>query len=125
MTKPEIRPARLSDFLAFYGHPPKNTVKAVVVEVGGRILGFGGVERHPGMYVAFSDITEELQTRKVALMRAARATIDLVRQCRLPVVTIQAAELPTSHNFLIHLGFVPTEEPEVYLWPGSQLQPRT
>jgi hypothetical protein len=116
MTKPKIRPARLSDFLAFYGHPPKNTLKAIVVEVDGKVIGFGGVERHPGMYVAFSDISEQLQSMPVLLMKAAKATIELVKQCNRPVVTIQAAELATSYNFLIHLGFVPTEEPEVFLW---------
>lgn len=116
MTKPKIRPARLGDFLAFYGHSPKNTVRAIVVENAGQVIGFGGVERHPGMYVAFSDITDELRARKVVLMKAARATMDLVKQCRLPVVTIQDVNEKTSCNFLIHLGFVPTEEPEVFLW---------
>lgn len=112
----------MADFLAYYGHPPKNTLKAIAVEHEGKLIGFGGVERHPGLYVAFSDISDELRARRKTLMQAAKATIDLVRQCRLPVVTIQNLEEPTSQNFLTHLGFVPTPEPEVYLWPGSQQQ---
>lgn len=125
MTRPKIRPATATDFLAFFGHPPKNTIKAIVVDIDGKVIGMGGIERHRGFYVAFSDISDDLRARKVVLMKAARAVIDLVKQCPLPVVTIQNTEEKTSRNFLTHLGFVPTEEPEVFLWPGSQQQHHT
>ncbi len=115
----------MADFLAFYGHPPKNTLRAIVVEHQGKVIGFGGVERHPGLYVAFSDISDDLRAMRKTLLKAAKATIELVKQCRLPVVTIQNLEESTSQNFLIHLGFIPTVEPEVFLWPGLQQQHHT
>ena len=118
MTRPDIRPGRPADWLAFYGEPPKRTVRPIVADLDGKILGVAGLERQHGFYVAFSDISDDMRKHKTAMLRAGKMLVDMIKECRLPVVGIQNKDEPTSINFLTHLGFVPTEEPEVLVWPG-------
>lgn len=118
MKRPELKPATASDFISFYGSPPKNTVRAIVCVLDGRVLGVAGIERHHGFYVAFSDISTEMRSYKKTILSAGIRLVEMIRQCSLPVVSIQNLEEKTSRNFLTRLGFVPTEEPEVFLWHG-------
>ena len=119
MTKVKIRPASLGEWLAFYGEQPKHTVKAIVAEADGEILGVAGLEKHPGFYVAFSDIGDKMRKHKKAILKAGKELVKLIDDCRLPVVSIQNEAEPTSFGFLTHLGFTPTEEPGVLVWPNE------
>lgn len=118
MTRVELRPATRADWEAFYGEPPQHTVKAIVADADGEILGVAGLEKHQGFYVAFSDIGDKMRKHKKAILKAGKELVNLINASRLPVVAIQNEAEPTAYGFLTHLGFTPTEEPGVLIWLG-------
>ena len=115
MEKAEIVSASPDLMQRFYGHLPKQTVRAKVVIRGEEILGVVGTYLDQGMTILFSDYTDELRAHyKVALLKSARAALSTTDP-RFPVISQADPAIPGSGKLLQHLGFEPLVE-EIYLW---------
>ena len=88
MTGPDVIPATAEVIQRFYGAQPVRTQMAVAVVDGDRVLGVGGIYLHAGCWVMFSDMTDELRSRKRALVRAFRAVLAMTRGRSIPVVAL-------------------------------------
>ena len=97
-----IRPATRADLVAFYGHPPPMTLRALVaVDAEDRPLAVGGYYLKAGVAVAFSDHRTPIRRRDMAI--GGRALTALLRGLRMPVL----AQADDSAVALQHFGFVP------------------
>lgn len=105
----KIRYATREDLLAWYGNVPA-TMRALVVENEGRIVGVAGVGRMGDHLQAFSSFTEELRGHKVTLGRAAIAFKKMLTEYQGPVLAICSQSEPTAPALLERLGFVPVQE---------------
>jgi hypothetical protein len=94
-----IRPATGEDFERFHGMPAPWTMRAIVVERDGEIIGFGGYYLRGGAAVAFSDVRNA--SRK-EILKSARALVALLDTVKVPVVAEQD-DTPTAA--LEHFGF--------------------
>ncbi len=120
MPAPVFRPATAADLIAFYGRPPPASVRALVAILDGRPVGVAGIKYERGadggkLLVAFSDMGPELRAYPVAVMRAARRTMALLRGR--PVIALASPAEPNAPAFLARLGFVhaaSTAEGEIY-----------
>lgn len=109
-----IRRATAEDLTTFWGHPPKHTMKAHVIDHGGDVIAVGGIYYLDGGVVAFSDMKDEAAKHPKQIMRCARAVMDDLKKIKAHVYAKRDAKRPTSHGFLTHLGFVPLSD-EAYV----------
>lgn len=114
------RPATASDIRTFYGDRPHPTLKAFVVARGDEVLGVIGLAREGAKAKYFSEIREDLRPslRRMIALRTIWASIELVRQSKLPVYAIAQADEPDAHRILNRLGFVQLDG-DLYQWPFS------
>lgn len=117
MIGPDVIPATADVIQRFYGAPPTRTQMAVAVVDGDRVLGVGGVYLHAGRWVMFSDMTDELRSRKRALVRAVRAVLAMTRGRSIPVVALADPQIPGSDVLLRHMGAEHVAD-GVYAWPA-------
>lgn len=101
-----LRPATADDLVSFYGHHPRSTMRAVVAEHDGRILGVAGLMRTPNGLLAVSEITDELRRYPLVIMRAGRIIADMARKSAVPVYAVASDKEANSAAFLERLGFV-------------------
>jgi hypothetical protein len=66
-----VRNATKQDIESYAGRPSAQTIRAVVGELDGRIIGIGGMYLQSGRWYAFADIPEEARKYKVHIIRAA------------------------------------------------------
>ncbi|KPL29029.1 MAG: hypothetical protein AMJ72_00280 [Acidithiobacillales bacterium SM1_46] len=105
-TRPEItwRLATADDVRDYYGKIP-NTLRAYAVFMDGKVEGLVGVSRERDYGIYFSDHSEKLRPylNSITVMRAIRASLDLVDQYRGPVMSI--ATDAEACRLLHRLGF--------------------
>ena len=110
---PIIRPATRADIEAFSDMPGKPTIKAIVGDLDGRIIGIGGVALIAGRWIAFCDLTPDARKYKMTL---ARAAIRFIRDLKEQGVKFIYAEADTKN------------EPRAVEWIrslGFELDPRS
>jgi hypothetical protein len=66
-----VRNATRADIEAYANKPPAQTIRAIVGDLDGRIIGIGGMYLQSGRWYAFADLPEEARKYKVHIMRAA------------------------------------------------------
>lgn len=129
------RPATIADVERFYGHRPPYTMRALVVERAGTILGVIGVARHAEFWQFFSGFKPELREhlRCHRVLRTVLRALELVRGCKAPVIalaqcfetlTALGIEIPAgieeevaADRLLKRLGFEPhSQYPGLFVW---------
>lgn len=103
--EPVIRPATQADLEQFYeGHIPVS-MRAHVLELGGKILGVGGLYFDDGYTVAFSHLKDELRAHKKWIARGARYLQRVIAQEPGTVLALASPREKTSEHLLQRLGF--------------------
>lgn len=114
----KLRNATAADIAAL-GVSNELGMRAFVAEHEGRVLGIAGIAVMRDHAQAFSFITDEMRSHKVAMGRAAirlRGMIQkMVRECGAPMIALCSPNEPTAPRLLAHIGFVP-DESGVYRW---------
>lgn len=106
------RPATRDDLIAFYGEAPRPTVRALVFEKDGEIVGIGGVKMEGGYFIAFSEIKAGAILGKQEIWRAAKEVARMISGLNVTVYAVPQS--PASVPFMERLGFV--SEGEAYRW---------
>ncbi len=123
MTKPSLRNATIEDYETFYGHKPKVTIRAVVAELDGKVVGIGGIAYYKNQMVAFSEIRDDLRKYPVFIMKAAKRIAKLLDKHGKSAVAIACPKEGNSQAMLERVGFTKissTEEQETYQWLSRQ-----
>lgn len=113
-----IRPARAEDIEQLYGHPAPYTLRAIVAEQEGEVLGIMGVF-HSNPLMAFSRVLPGMKERHpTTILRAAKAFPALLHYYSEPVYAIPDPDEPHAREILKKAGFRRDEsrDAEVYVW---------
>jgi hypothetical protein len=97
----KVRYATAEDLHGWYGGPPPMTMRAVVVEDAGSVVGICGLCRAPDHVQVFSHIKDELRGHWVPMARAAAMVRRMIDG---PVLAMQDCAEPTSGRLLQWLG---------------------
>ena len=118
--KPIIRTATLEDLNQFYGDArPSASMRAIVVDIDGKIAGVAGLSYHDGQMTAFSKMDDMLRDYPVTIMKAGKRFIRLIESHGRNVMAIASVDEPGSDRFLERLGFTfvgEIEQGRVYQW---------
>ena len=100
------RPVRDEDIINYFGGPQRGTVRAIVAEMDGKVVGLIGVIREGPIGKYFCDISPELQPHlgSITILRAIKASMEIVKQYKGPVVCV--AEHAEGCRLLNRLGFI-------------------
>ena len=113
-----VRPARSEDIEAIYGHPAPYTLRAIVAEQDGEVLGVMGIF-HSNPLMAFCRVTPHMEERcPTMILRAAKAFPALLHYYSEPVYAIPDPDEPHARAILQRAGFQRDEsrDAEVYVW---------
>jgi N-acetylglutamate synthase-like GNAT family acetyltransferase len=121
--KPVIRHATLGDLISFYGEAPKETVRAIVAELDGEIIGVGSLVYQPKSVTGLKmEIKPEMRRYKFSLHKGAKMLLDMARATGMPAVAaIRDASEPRSSQWLERLGFQHAADDvsgEIWIWRG-------
>ena len=99
------RPATSGDLRAYFDGVPHGTMRAIVAELDGELVGIIGVVREGGWGKYFADFKESLEPhlRSITIMRAVKESLAFVRGYRGPVIAV--AEHVEGTRLLTRLGF--------------------
>ncbi len=99
------RTATAEDIRRYFGCSQRGTLRAIVAEMDGELVGVIGVVREGEIGKLFCDISDKLQPhlQSITILRAIKATMELVKRYRGPVVAI--AEHAEGCRILNRLGF--------------------
>jgi hypothetical protein len=118
--KPIIRTATADDLDQYYGDErPGVSMRAIVVEIDGRVAGVAGLTYHDNQMVAFSKMDDELRKYPVTIMKAAKRFVGIMSRYGHNIFAIAACYEDGSDKFLKHIGFSfigETEAGRVYQW---------
>ena len=91
--------------MAFYGEPAQGTMRAMVAEMDGKIVGIIGIVREPQWGKFFSDFKPELQAhlKSITIMRAIKQALRFCDEYRGPVLAV--AEDAEGCRIMNRLGF--------------------
>lgn len=122
--KPIIRTATAADLDEFYGDErPSASMRAIVVEIDGKVAGVAGISYHGDIMTAFSKMDDSLRKYPVTIMKAARRFTDILNKHGRNVFAISACYEKGSDRFLERVGFTfvgETSEGRVYQWREQQ-----
>lgn len=113
-----IRPATTTD-IANATLPLRPTMKALVAEVDGRILGFAGLGVIKGRYYAFCDLTsEQAKPYRTRIARTAQRFFSEARAQGIRFIYAATDQNePGAARWLTSLGFRPDPlHPDLYRW---------
>lgn len=113
----QFRPAKPAD-LAKFMDPVPYTVKAVVAEHDGEVLGVGGVYYQGMAVIAFSEFDPKMRRFATDMLRGARKIVEIVKSVRAPVYAIPGP-FASAPVLLKRFGFEPIEETNFYVWRGA------
>lgn len=113
-----VRYATEEDLHQWYGGPPPFTMRAAVLEVGGRVLAVGGVGPSIDHMQVFCEVAPEARRRGFELGRLAVLVRDMIK---FPVFALQNCSEPTAERLLRWCGLTETS-PGV--WYGSGIANR-
>lgn len=119
MTKPEIVPATLTDFVAVYGRAPERSFEGFALRTRSHVAAVCGLYRDKGALVAFCQTVPPLPRRGAVQM--CHRLLELMRSKRAQIFALKDETQPTADTLLAHLGFRfvgHTPDGGVYRWPG-------
>lgn len=109
MPRVTIRPTIPADLAAVIGEPLPYRIRALTVEIDGKVMGIGGIGFPPdGPVVAFVQAASEAKHYPVTFHRAGLAAMRMIRESGLPrVVATTDADPPDNAGvrWLKRLGF--------------------
>ena len=119
-----VREAVTKDFQGIKGNPMSLPMRAWVLEVGGKLVGLGGVFLKKRAWTAFVRVVDGQDVPKSILVKAMKIGFDRILSMKLPTLcAIKEKELCTADNLLNHFGFVQAAvigEEEIYIWQKQQ-----
>ena len=100
-----VRNATAADILAFYGGPTPGTLRALVAEMDGEVVGVIGIVRERQWGKFFSDSKPKLQPhlKSITIMRAIKRALRFCEEYRGPVLA--QAHDAESCRLMHRLGF--------------------
>lgn len=127
MTGVRIRAASATDVSEFLGSMPGPSMRAIVAERQGEVLGIAGIYRQGDNQVAFSDLSEEILRYPMAIGRATRRLGRMIEATGIPTLAIEGPRIPTAPRLLEWAGFEligNCSDGKVWSWRGLQQSPR-
>jgi len=120
-----LRHATRADIAAYSDMADKPTIKAMVGDLDGRLLGIGGMAFIDGRWFAFCDVTEEGRAYKRAIIKAA---LDVMRDAARDGVKYIYADPdpkePGAIPWMERFGFRPDpRSSRLYRWSAKEWQP--
>ena len=113
-----MRPATQADIEAFSSLPGKPSLRALCMELDGRIIALGGLAWSKGRWFAFADLPQEARRYKMHILKAAKR---LLAEARRDGIRFIYAEM--DHNerraaaWLKSLGFhIDPRSGTLYRW---------
>jgi hypothetical protein len=104
--KPVVRWASREDIDAFSPLRNKPTIKALCMELDGKLVGLGGFALVNGRYFGFCDLTEEARPYKMHIMRAAKRMLEYAREQGIKFIYAEAdPEEDGAVRWMTSLGF--------------------
>lgn len=101
-----VRKATRADIEAYSKKPQSQTIRAVVADLNGEIIGIGGMYLRQGRWYAFADVPEECRKYKIHIMRAAIRFLDEARRSGVRIIyTCRDEDEAGSLKWLTSLGF--------------------
>lgn len=101
-----IRYATREDVARWYKGVP-GTMRAIVLEVNGEVLAFGGVMRRDHRLMAFMEMKGEAPKYPVSMVRAAcKAIKEIISTYSQPVYAVVDDEWKSAPRFLNYCGFI-------------------
>ena len=99
------RLATNKDIIEYYGERQRSTIRAIVAEMNGRVVGIIGIVREQGYGKMFVDVDPELQPplRSITIMRAVKQAMRFADDYRGPIVAV--AEDAESCRIMNRLGW--------------------
>lgn len=122
-----LRPTTAADMPHLTKDPLPARIQGITAEVDGQVIGLGGLSYRPnGTVIAFAWISEQARKYPLAIHRAGRMAMDLIRASRLPMVVAEAEPgNPAAERWLERLGFVARDVSgrRLYVWErGNDVQ---
>jgi hypothetical protein len=101
-----IRYAIRGDIASWYEKVP-GTMRAIVLEIDGEIMGLGGVMRRNNQLMAFMEMKDNAPKFPVSVVRAAHKAIkEIISSYNVPVYAAVDEEWKTAPRFLEYCGFI-------------------
>lgn len=121
MKSPELRPARKGEIEAFTGKPLEHSMRAIVADLDGEILGWGGLVYSRGRIASAVMDMKPLGARyPVTAHRAGKMVMKMAERLGLEeVAAIREKKYPNSEKWLRLLGFelaLETSDGEIWIW---------
>jgi hypothetical protein len=101
----KIRPATNADLRQWFDGYVPTTMRAIVVDDEGAIVGIAGIARMGDHLQAFSGIKPALRERPVTIGRVAVAFSRMLEESAKPIIALCSDDEPTAPGLLSHLGF--------------------
>lgn len=122
MASPTVREATREDIDRFYAMDEKPTMRAWVVELDGEIVGFCGLARAKGRWVAFSDMKDALRPFKKVILKTGLLMMREAKRAGIRYVYSEPnPEEPNAKRFLRALGFdIDPRSPALFRWRAGE-----
>jgi hypothetical protein len=122
--KPIIRSATSADLDEFYGDDrPSASMRAIVVELDGKVAGVAGLSYHGDQMTAFSVMHDSLKKYPVTIMKAAKRFAAIMNKHGQGALAVASIDEDGSDRFLKHVGFTfigVTSDGRIYQWAQQQ-----
>ena len=106
MARPVIRYAKKADLVQFYGAKrPTSSVRGVVVDRDGEILGVIGLAYEKRQMQAFSSMKEDMRKYPMTIMRAVKKFQEVLKKYGSNVLAIANQNEKNSDRLLQSVGF--------------------
>ena len=117
-----IRPATRADIEAYSERPQSQTIRAIVGDLDGKIIGIGGLAIVRGRYYAFLDLRDEARDYKMHIMRGAMRILSQAKQSGVRFIFAEADQNECkSDAWLRRLGFKPDPRSDhLYQWNKNE-----
>ena len=109
-----MRPLRKDDLMAYHGRLPDHTVRGIVCELDGEVIGIACVV-HNALAEVTLDMKESLRSRPLAIGKAVIAVRKLIKEYPCKVHSITEGDDETEARFLEYVGFTKIED-RVFVW---------
>lgn len=103
-----LRTATQKDVEAFYGGLPAYTMRGIVADKDGEIIGIGGTYMYRGNTIVFCEMKEGAKQYRKYILKAAKMVMNSIKDKR--VFAICDMNQESAPRFLEHLGFFCVDE---------------
>ena len=106
-----FRPTVAADLPYMIDKPLPHRIRAITAVLDGEVIGIGGLGYRPdSTTIAFAEISDTLRKYPLAVHRAGRMGMALIKASGVPLVISEAQpNNPAAERWLKHFGFEPTE----------------